>query len=275
MMLFSILIANYNNGHFFTDCYNSIIHQTYKNWEVIIVDDASTDNSIDLINGLIAGDSRFNLYQNDKNGGCGYTKRRCVELATGEICGFLDPDDLLEPNALEVMVNLHLQNKQASLIYSNYFKADENLKNRKKCPSHALKSDFLTTLEGWVSHFATFKRSLYLKTQGIDAKFKRAVDQDLYYKMEEVGSLLYEEKYLYIYRIHDGGISVNDNELAAFSWKLVAVIDACNRRNIDFEKIISSKLHNKFIYQNRNPLRVGNFILAPVRKLKKMFNLYL
>src|SRR5690348_4514160 len=103
-MKFSILIANYNNGKYFKDCYDSIIAQSYNNWEAIIIDDKSTDNSIELINRLIRLDPRFKLIENDKNYGCGYTKRRCVELSSGEVCGFLDPDDALENEALEVMV---------------------------------------------------------------------------------------------------------------------------------------------------------------------------
>ena len=51
--LFSLLIANYNNGIFFKDCYDSIISQTYTNWEVIVVDDASKDNSVELIQNII------------------------------------------------------------------------------------------------------------------------------------------------------------------------------------------------------------------------------
>ncbi|WP_294297959.1 glycosyltransferase [uncultured Chryseobacterium sp.] len=51
----SLLVANYNNGRYFKDCYDSIVSQTYENWEVIIVDDASTDNSVDIIKKLIAG----------------------------------------------------------------------------------------------------------------------------------------------------------------------------------------------------------------------------
>ena len=52
-MKFSILIANYNNGKFFQDCYKSILQQTYQNWEVVILDDASTDNSVEVIKNII------------------------------------------------------------------------------------------------------------------------------------------------------------------------------------------------------------------------------
>src|SRR5690348_14143366 len=103
-LLFSLLIANYNNGRFFKDCHDSIIAQTYNNWEAIIIDDGSTDHSVEVIKNITGKDARFKFYRNDKNYGCGYTKRRCVELATGDVCAFLDPDDALLPEALEQMV---------------------------------------------------------------------------------------------------------------------------------------------------------------------------
>jgi len=267
--LFSVLIAQYNNGRFLQDAINSVKAQTYANWEIILVDDASTDNSKELYK-FYEEDDRIKIFFNEENKGCGYTKRRCVELAAGEICGFLDPDDLLMPNALEIMINLHEQNKQASLIYSNHIQTDRNLRKRIKVKPHPIKSDSLMHCSGYVSHFATFKQSSYLKTQGIDAKFKRAVDQDLYYKLEEVGSIIYNNSYLYLYRIHDGGISVNNNRLAAFSWHLIAIIDACSRRNIDFEKVISTTLYYRFIHKYRYELKIGKFLLFPIYKLKNL-----
>ena len=62
------------------------------------MDDSSTDNSHELYKEL-EKDERIHVFLNDQNHGCGYTKRRCAELANGEICGFLDPDDALTDNA--------------------------------------------------------------------------------------------------------------------------------------------------------------------------------
>ncbi|MDR3056625.1 MAG: glycosyltransferase [Prevotella sp.] len=269
--LFSVLIAQYNNGKYLQEAINSIKEQTYTNWEIVLVDDGSTDNSKEVYK-LYENDERIKIFYNEENKGCGYTKRRCAELATGEICGFLDPDDLLVPNAVEIMINLHKQNPQASLIYSNHIRTDENLKNEKKLEPHPIKSDYLSSHSGYISVFATFKRDLYLKTKGIDAKFKRAVDQDLYYKLEEVGNVIYDNSYLYIYRIHSGGISVNNNELLAYSWKLAAMIDACERRNISLEKIIAPQLYYHFIHNLRYEVKVGKFLLTPIRKIKKLLN---
>ena len=116
--LFSVLIANYNNGKYLMDAIESVYAQTYTNWEIILVDDASTDNSKELYKEL-ANDSRIHIFYNDENRGCGYTKRRCAELANGELCGFLDPDDMLTNEAIEYMVNTHLLDDSLSMAYSS------------------------------------------------------------------------------------------------------------------------------------------------------------
>lgn len=74
--LFSILIAQYNNGKYFEDCYKSIMAQTYPNWEAIIVDDCSTDDSVEQMRKIVGNDPRFKIFVNEENKGCGYTKRR-------------------------------------------------------------------------------------------------------------------------------------------------------------------------------------------------------
>ena len=73
--LFSVLIANYNNGKYLMDAIDSIRRQTYTHWEIILVDDASTDNSKELYKEL-EKDNRIHIYYNEENRGCGYTKPR-------------------------------------------------------------------------------------------------------------------------------------------------------------------------------------------------------
>ena len=91
--LFSILIANYNNGKYLQACLDSVFAQTYTNWEIILVDDASKDKISSALYKKYDNHPQIHIFYNEKNKGCGYTKRRCVELGNGEICGFLDPDD--------------------------------------------------------------------------------------------------------------------------------------------------------------------------------------
>ncbi|MHB1148703.1 MAG: glycosyltransferase family 2 protein [Lutibacter sp.] len=232
-MLFSILIANYNNGHFFKDCYQSILGQTYANWEVIIVDDGSTDDSIAVMKQIIGDDNRFRIFFNKENKGCGYTKNKCAELANGKISGFLDPDDALKDDALELMVDLHKRNKDVSIITSKYELVDLEMNFIRNslygCAIPANKS-YLTYANGAITHFATFKQRKYIQSGGIDPKMKRAVDQDLYYKMEEQGQHLFLNKVLYQYRIHRNSISNNENLFKAEYWHFYTIMKAYERR---------------------------------------------
>ena len=71
--LFSVLIANYNNGCYLTEAVDSVRGQSYDHWEIVIVDDASTDNSDEVFEEL-SKDSRIRVFHNDRNHGAGYTK---------------------------------------------------------------------------------------------------------------------------------------------------------------------------------------------------------
>lgn len=241
--LFSILIAQYNNGKYFEDCYSSIIAQTYPNWEVIIVDDGSKDDSVAQMKKFIGDDSRFKLYLNEENKGCGYTKRRCAELASGELCAFLDPDDAITKDALEVMVAEHAKYPEASMVYSQPFFCDSNLniqyetKSKQVINGDASFFDF----EGRIHHFLSYKKVFYDKTEGINAYLQRAIDKDLVFLLYEIGPCLYLNKTLYEYRIHENGISTNQNQDKAYFWYWVAIIDAAKRRNVNIENVFVEK----------------------------------
>lgn len=241
--LFSILIAQYNNGRYFEDCYNSIIAQIYDNWEVIIVDDGSTDDSIEIMKKTIGEDTRFKLFQNEKNEGCGYTKRRLAELAQGEICAFLDPDDAITPEALQLMIEEHQKHPDASMIYSKPIFCDQFLNAEYERDSKQVENNnpCFFDFDGYVFAFLSFKKSFYEKTNEINAYLKRAIDKDLILKLYETGPCFLLDKGLYKYRIHSGGISNNKNEDKAYFWFWVAIIDAAKRRNINIEEVFLEK----------------------------------
>ena len=230
--LFSVLVANYNNGRYLEECLDSIFNQTYKNWEIIIVDDGSTDNSRDVYK-KYQGEPRIKVYFNKSNRGCGFTKRKCVKLSTGEICGFVDPDDALEKDALKVMATSHLNSPDSSIIYSTHYICNEDLEPRKVAdyvgqipsekPSWTIKIPV-------ISQFATFKRKKYLLTKGVWPYFEKAVDKDLYFKLEETGPVVFVNKALYYYRHHPGNISLNSNVNIAMQYELLAKTMALFRR---------------------------------------------
>ncbi|MDR6464082.1 glycosyltransferase [Chryseobacterium sediminis] len=239
MSKFSILIANYNNGHFFEKCCQSLVAQTETDWEAVILDDGSADDSLEVIKKIIGNDSRFKIYQNDQNRGIGYTKRRLIELAQSEICGFLDPDDALAPHALEIVLKTHSEYPEAGLVYSNFVRCDENL-----TPLSVHKAKQIIALDqayynfnAEISHFVTFKKKIYEKTSGIDPFLKIAEDKDWYMKMCEIAPVKYIDEDLYLYRIHDSGISTTKNAEKALFWHWVALIKMAERRNINVEDL--------------------------------------
>ena len=126
-MKFSVLVANFNNGKFFRDCYQSILSQTYTDWEVIILDDKSTDDSLQIIREITGGDDRFRIFEHPHNEGVGVIKAKLIELATGDICGFVDPDDAILPKAIENAVAVFRNNPKTVLTYSMLMKCDKDL----------------------------------------------------------------------------------------------------------------------------------------------------
>jgi glycosyltransferase involved in cell wall biosynthesis len=220
--IFSVLIANYNNGQYLEECLQSIFAQTYKNWEIIIVDDASTDNSWEFYQ-KYANDQRIRVYYNSKNKGCGYTKRKCVGYAAGEICGFVDPDDIIDNEALEILIMAHIDNPGHSIIYSTHYICDKHLKIDRvadyvgQIPENSYSWENRRPI---ISQFATFKLSKYNITPGISSFLQKAVDKDLYYKLENTGPVKLINKPLYYYRQHPKSISLNQNASIAYQYHL-------------------------------------------------------
>ncbi|WP_343609939.1 glycosyltransferase family A protein [Chryseobacterium oranimense] len=275
MTKFSILIANYNNGKYFRDCYNSLMSQTYKNWEVIIVDDASTDCSVETIESIIKNDPRFRLYRNATNRGCGYTKRGCMKYASGDLCAYLDPDDALYTDALEKAVH-EFSKDDIVAAYSQMMLCNENLVPDKifAGTKQIYNSRYFFNCPTQFAHLFTFKKETYLKTSGINPNLKSAVDQDLYLKILEHGSVKYIKEPLYLYRLHSNGISQQSFKQGAKESFAKVIHDTMKRRGIQTinNKIVpeiytnSKEIYDLLNYQTYKLHRLIN-------KVKVTFNM--
>lgn len=113
----SIIMASYNYAHFIGEAIESVINQTYKNWELIIIDDASADNSLEVIEEYVKKDSRIKLLINEKNLGLAGTIKKGIESATGNWIAFLESDDIFSQNSLEEKVKAI--NSNAGIIYTD------------------------------------------------------------------------------------------------------------------------------------------------------------
>jgi glycosyltransferase involved in cell wall biosynthesis len=233
--LFSVLVANYNNGKYLTEAIESVLSQNYPCWEIILIDDDSTDDSVAIAESLVERDSRIRFFKNTANQGCAGTLARCIEHAGGELLAILDPDDVLaSPDTLAIMAKAHITHPECSLIYSSMYVCDEFLnKIRIHAESSEIRTgDFLISRDAVVSHLATFTRTAYDRTSGINPEVRKSVDHELYFKLEEVGSLKYIDIPLYNYRInpHSMSIGTREKEISAYHWHCRVSIDAIRRR---------------------------------------------
>lgn len=118
-MKISIITPTYNSQNFIKETVNSVINQTYKNWELIVIDDASNDNTIKIVNQFIKTNPNICLLQNKQNSGAAITRNRGIEAAKGDLIAFLDADDLWKPEKLEKQVAFMSAN-DCDVCFSSY-----------------------------------------------------------------------------------------------------------------------------------------------------------
>lgn len=135
--LVSIIMPSYNTGEYIEDSIKSVIMQTYTNWELLIVDDCSTDNTDEIVK-LYLKDERIKYLKNHKNYGAAFSRNYALREARGKWIAFLDSDDLWYPSKLEKQISFMKKNKY-HFSYTNYIeisetgeKADVNVTGPKK-----------------------------------------------------------------------------------------------------------------------------------------------
>ena len=122
--LVSIIMPSFKCGKFIEESIKSVQAQTYTNWELIIVDDCSEDDTISVVLEIKKNDDRISLYQNSSNSGAAFTRNTALRNAKGRWIAFLDSDDLWEPTKLEKQIKFMKENGYA-FSYHEYVEIDE------------------------------------------------------------------------------------------------------------------------------------------------------
>src|SRR5437773_1405709 len=166
------------------ECVESVLTQSYEKWELILIDDYSTEPEMHRsLSELAASDSRIILAKDEKRRGISAASNRGLALAQGDWVGFLDHDDLLEPDALFQNVNWLQHHPDADLIYS-----DEDKLTEQGFDSPIFKPDwspdyFLAC--NYICHFTIIRRELLRKIGGFRSEFDGAQDYDLFLRVIE------------------------------------------------------------------------------------------
>lgn len=115
--LISVVIPNYNNGQYITRCLSSLINQSYQNIEIIVVDDGSTDNSVEVITQMQSSNQRIILIRQE-NAGVSSARNKGIERVTGDFLYFLDADDWVSNDFFEKVIACGLQDKDGVVFQS-------------------------------------------------------------------------------------------------------------------------------------------------------------
>lgn len=121
--LVSIIMPSWNTAKFIAKSIQCVIDQTYQNWELLIVDDCSTDNTNEIVEPFLS-DKRVKFFHNEKNSGAALTRNKAMREAKGEWIAFLDSDDLWTPDKLDKQVKF-MEEHGYVLSYTEYEKIDE------------------------------------------------------------------------------------------------------------------------------------------------------
>jgi teichuronic acid biosynthesis glycosyltransferase TuaG len=152
--LVTIITPSYNSEKFIGEAIQSVLNQTYANWEMIIVDDCSTDNTLKLIHEYLKKDARIKLFENGLNCGAAVCRNIGLENATGRFIAFIDSDDLWISNKLELQLNFMLNNNY-EISFTNYELVDESSKSLNKSVNSVLKVDYRGYLKNTIIGMST------------------------------------------------------------------------------------------------------------------------
>ena len=216
----SIITPLYNAERFITETIESVLQQTDKNWEWIIVNDCSTDRSVEIVESYITKDPRIQLINLKKNSGTGVAKNIALNSAKGNYISFIDSDDCWLPNKLETQLHF-MQENNYPISFTSYEIIDQNGKQLNRVISSV---ESLTQHEYLKNTIIGFSTSMVDKTKTgpfgiIDLRSRE--DTHLWIDLLGRGIKAYGiDKVLVKYRVHDNSITTNKFKAISQTWDL-------------------------------------------------------
>ena len=210
--LISIIIPTYNRADMLDNSINSVRKQTYKNWELIIVDDASTDRTEDVIRKHMAEDARIRYIKNDTNTGANATRNRGIKESSGEYIAFLDDDDRWDPDKISLQYNYFMENPVIGVVYCGYRYINLNTEKivRIESPRYVGDVSVILLRNNFIgSSVPLFKRECFDIAGQFDEELTSCQDWDMWIRIAQVFHFSYINKVLVDITVHGHQISVN------------------------------------------------------------------
>lgn len=210
---FSVILPNYNHGNYLKKAIDSVINQDYKNWELLIIDNHSTDNSHEIISSY--NDPRIKSFKINNDGVIAISRNHGIKNSKAEWIAFLDSDDIWYKNKLSTL--FHYTSKSYDIICSNEYEHKINT-GQKKANYYNLKTDnFYSELlihGNKLSTSSTVVRRSFMKNKNLlfneNRDFISVEDYDLWLQIAlKKGSFAFCREFLGEYRIHSNNLSNN------------------------------------------------------------------
>lgn len=206
--LVTVLMPTYNRADYLPEAIDSVLAQTYSNFELFVVDDGSTDNTREVVEPYLQ-DARVRYFYKS-NGGQSSGRNFGFKHSNGEYICFLDSDNMWLPDKLENCITAALAHPEYGIIYGDNIAIDEH--------GEELHKVRMNRHSGWITakllfdnfvtiNTATLKRECYLAVDGLDESFLRAPDYEFWLRLSTRYQFLYVPKYMALYRIMPDQIS--------------------------------------------------------------------
>jgi len=296
MPFFSVVIPLYNKENFIADTLKSVLAQTFTDFEVIIVNDVSTDNSLGAIDNII--DDRIRIIEHEVNKGLSASRNTGIKNAASDIIAFLDADDLWKPEFLKRIYDLTELYTEASLFASKYqeiYLNDIKTEHFFATPTGLLDNFFLSNLNQSIYYPSSFcvKKDVLDEIGLYDETITFAEDVDFNIRIHLKFKMAYSDQPLMMYRI------VSENQITHSSIKNKVITDFDKyeklyperkdlKKYLDFHRYITAKLYklsddkkgykkmlkgislNSLNYKQIILLFAPAFILKSIKKIKAL-----
>ncbi len=277
--LVTVGVALYNHEQYIVQCLESIISQTYKNIELIVIDDCSPDNSFEVAKNYLENqdfNKNYKIYTRPNKGMCN-TLNEIAKQSTGKYISFIGSDDSWMLNKIEDQVKYLEENSKYMLVHSNSQVIDNN-DNQKNILDYSVKKNtgylFDSIIEGkgginTTSHL--YKTEVYEKIGYYDPNLKFE-DTDFWLRLTKYYEVGYINKIHTYYRWHEENLSGSKNLLKFYNEELIEIF----KKNIDdkvLEKIVILKMYRKSFLRAFRTLQVKYFFKFLLKYIKlKYFN---
>lgn len=218
--LVSVIMPCYNMEKFISEAIMSVSQQTYPYWELLIVDDASTDGTVATVKKLADQDERIHFTVKTEHSGIADTRNLCIRLANGPFLAFLDADDVWHPEKLEKQV-MFMTEKNVGFTYSAYDWIDEDGVSLNKCIHTIGNLDYEAYLRNTIIGCSTVMVNKTITGDVAVPNFRTSEDSATWLDILKKGHLAYAiEEPLVSYRIRKKSASSNKLKASSDLWKV-------------------------------------------------------